>query len=76
MRVYLKNLMKGWKGGVITPFIISLFTFMIGAIWPSFQEQSAAFAEILQQEDEARRTRMMGYVVASGHAYSCFWRDI
>jgi ABC-2 type transport system permease protein len=48
MRVYLKNLMKGWKGGVITPFVISLFTLVIGAIWPSFQEQSAAFAEILK----------------------------
>jgi len=48
MRVYLKNLMKGWKGGVITPFILSLFTLVLGGIWPSFQEQSAGFAEILK----------------------------
>jgi ABC-2 type transport system permease protein len=48
MRVYLKNLMKGWKGGVITPFVVSLFTFLIGSIWPSFKEQASAFAELLQ----------------------------
>jgi len=48
MRVYLKNLMKGWKGGVITPFILSLFTLVLGGIWPSFQEQASAFAELLK----------------------------
>ena len=48
MRIYLKNLIKGWKGGVITPFILSLFTIVLGGIWPSFQEQSADFAEILK----------------------------
>ena len=48
MRVYLKNLQKGWKGGVITPFILSLFTLVLGGIWPSFQEQSAGFAELLK----------------------------
>ncbi len=48
MRVYLKNLMKGWKGGVIIPFVLSLFTLVLGGIWPSFQEQSAGFAEILK----------------------------
>ena len=48
MRVYLKNLIKGWKGGVITPFVVSLFTFLIGSIWPSFKEQASAFTELLK----------------------------
>ena len=48
MRVYLKNLVKGWKSGVIIPFIISLFPLLLAGIWPSFQAQSAAFAEILK----------------------------
>ena len=48
MRVYLKNLMKGWKAGVIIPFVISLFTLVLGGIWPSFKEQASAFTELLQ----------------------------
>jgi len=48
MRVYLKNLRKGWKGGIITPLFVSLIVPLIAGIWPSFQEQAAAFSAILQ----------------------------
>ena len=48
MRVYLKNLQKGWKGGVLTPFFVSLFTPLVASIWPSMKEQAATFAEILK----------------------------
>ena len=48
MRVYLKNLQKGWKGGVITPFFVSLLVPIMASIWPSFKEQTALFAELLQ----------------------------
>ncbi|MCW3990278.1 MAG: ABC transporter permease [Candidatus Bathyarchaeota archaeon] len=48
MRVYLKNLRKGWKGGIITPLFVSLIVPLIAGIWPSFKEQAAAFAEILK----------------------------
>ena len=48
MRVYLKNLQKGWKGGIITPFFVSMLTPLIASIWPSMKEQAASFAELLQ----------------------------
>jgi len=48
MRVYLKNLQKGWKGGVITPFFVSMIVPLMAGIWPSFKEQTALFAELLQ----------------------------
>jgi len=48
MRVYLKNLRKGWKGGVITPFFVSMIVPLMAGIWPSFKEQAAAFSAILQ----------------------------
>ncbi len=48
MRVYLKNLRKGWKGGIITPLFVSLIVPLIAGIWPSFKEQAAAFSAILQ----------------------------
>jgi len=48
MRVYLKNLRKGWKGSVITPFFVSLIVPLMAGIWPSFKEQTAAFSEILK----------------------------
>lgn len=48
MRVYLKNLQKGWKGGIISPFFVSMFTPLIASIWPSMKEQAAIFAEFLK----------------------------
>jgi ABC-2 type transport system permease protein len=48
MRVFLTNLRKGWKGGVITPFFVSLIVPLMAGIWPSFKDQIAAFAELLQ----------------------------
>jgi ABC-2 type transport system permease protein len=48
MRVYLKNLRKGWKGGVITPFFVSMIVPLMASIWPSFKAQAASFAELLQ----------------------------
>ncbi len=48
MRVYLKNLQKGWKGGIITPFFVSMLTPLIASIWPSMKEQAASFAELLK----------------------------
>ena len=48
MSVYLKNLRKGWKGGVITPFFVSMLVPLIASIWPSMKEQAASFAELLQ----------------------------
>ncbi|MGD2201523.1 MAG: ABC transporter permease subunit [Candidatus Bathyarchaeota archaeon] len=48
MRVFLKNLQKGWKGGVITPLFVSMIVPLIAGIWPSFKEQAASFAEILK----------------------------
>jgi ABC-type transport system involved in multi-copper enzyme maturation permease subunit len=48
MRVYLKNLRKGWKGGVLTPFFVSLIVPIMAGIWPSMKDQMAAFSEILK----------------------------
>ena len=48
MRVFLKNLRKGWFGGIIPPLIVSLMAPMLTGIWPSFKEQAAAFSEILK----------------------------
>jgi len=48
MRVFLKNLRKGWFGGIIPPLIVSLMAPVLTGIWPSFKEQAAAFAEILK----------------------------
>jgi len=48
MRVYMKNLQKGWKGGVITPFFVSMLVPIMVGIWPSFKLQAASFAELLQ----------------------------
>mgnify|MGYP007027661028 CR=1 FL=1 len=48
MRVYLTNLRKGWKGGIITPLFVSLIVPLIAGIWPSFKEQAAAFAGFLK----------------------------
>jgi ABC-2 type transport system permease protein len=48
MRVYLKNLQKGWKGGIITPFFVSLIVPLMAGIWPSMKGQMAAFSEILK----------------------------
>ena len=48
MRTFLTNLRKGWKGGVLTPFFVSLIVPLMAGIWPSFKEQAAAFSEILK----------------------------
>ena len=49
MRVYLKNLRKGWKGGVITPFFVSLIVPLMAGIWPSMKgELVVAYVEVLQ----------------------------
>ena len=48
MRIYLKNLRKQWRGGFFPPILVALFVPMIGAIWPSFQDQAAAFGELLK----------------------------
>jgi ABC-2 type transport system permease protein len=62
MRVYLKNLQKGWKGGVITPFFVSMFTPLIASIWPSMKEQAASFAELLQSPIYQALLGQMGVV--------------
>ena len=48
MRVFLTNLRKGWKGGVLTPFFVSLIVPLMAGIWPSMKGQMAAFSEILK----------------------------
>ena len=48
MRVFLTNLRKGWKGGVITPFFVSSIVPLMAGIWPSMKGQMAAFSEILK----------------------------
>ena len=49
MRVYLMNLRKGWKGGIITPFFVSLIVPLMAGIWPSMKgELAMAYSEILQ----------------------------
>ena len=47
MRVFLKNLRKNWRGGIIAPLSIALFIPIIASIWPSLEEQAAGFQEIL-----------------------------
>jgi ABC-type transport system involved in multi-copper enzyme maturation permease subunit len=63
MRVYLKNLQKGWKGGIITPFFVSLMTPLIASIWPSMKEQAASFAELLQSPIYQALLGQMGFAV-------------
>jgi ABC-2 type transport system permease protein len=49
MRVYLTNLRKGWKGGILTPFFVSLIVPLMAGIWPSMKgELALAYSEILQ----------------------------
>lgn len=48
MRVYLKNMRKGWKGKVITPLFVSLIVPLMAGIWPSMKDQMAAFSEIIK----------------------------
>jgi ABC-2 type transport system permease protein len=49
MRVYLKNLRKGWKGGIITPFFVSLIVPLMAGIWPSMKgDLVAAYSDLLQ----------------------------
>jgi len=48
MRVFLTNLRKGWKGGVLTAFFVSLIVPIMAGIWPSFKDQMALFSEILK----------------------------
>ena len=47
MRVFLKNLQKGWKGGIVTPAFVSLIVPLMTGIWPQLKEQAASFAELL-----------------------------
>ena len=48
MRVYLKNLRKQWRGGILAPLSIALFVPVIASIWPSLQAQAASFQELLK----------------------------
>jgi len=48
MRVFLTNLRKSWKGGVIAPFFVSLIVPLMAGIWPSMKDQMAFFSEILK----------------------------
>jgi len=62
MRVYLKNLQKGWKGGVITPFFVSMLTPLIASLWPSMKEQAASYAELLQNSIYQALLGQMGFM--------------
>jgi len=48
MRVYLKNLRKQWRGGIMPPLSIALFVPIIASIWPTLKEQAASFQELLK----------------------------
>jgi len=39
---------KRWLGGIATPVLVSMIVPLVVSIWPSFKEQAASFAEILQ----------------------------
>jgi ABC-2 type transport system permease protein len=47
MRVFLKNIQKKWRGGILPPLSIGLFVPVIASIWPSLKAQAAGFQELL-----------------------------
>lgn len=47
VQVYLKNLLKNWKSGIIPPLLVVMMIPMIAAIWPELQKASGLFKEIM-----------------------------
>ncbi len=48
VHIFLKNLIKKWKAGVIVPLSLGLFVLLIAAIWPDMREAADIFAVILE----------------------------
>ncbi len=48
VHIFLKNLVKKWKAGVLVPFSLGLFILLIAVIWPDMREAADIFAIILE----------------------------
>lgn len=48
VHIFLKNLFKKWKAGVLVPLTLGLFILLIAVIWPDMREASDIFAIILE----------------------------
>lgn len=48
VHIFLKNLVKKWKAGVIIPLSLGLFVLLVAVIWPEMRAASDLFASILE----------------------------
>lgn len=61
-RVYLKNLKKNWKSGIIPPLIMGLIIPLIASIWPQLKSAAEVFKTILENPAYQAVLGSLGFV--------------